>query len=154
MLGGTVHRVLSGGPADAGVFGDRGFTDARRGCWSPSWAAPTIGWPWTWPTGWVGNAGPEVTVLHVVPPGRDDPGGTTGRCWGRGRRWIGLSASRHTAGRCGCGWWKDAGPAEAVVRESAGFDLVLVGLSDQWGLESHLFEFRTERIAQGWPRRC
>ena len=43
----------------------------------------------------------------------------------------------------------DESPVDAVLRESAGFDLIVVGLGEEWGLESHRFGLRPERIAEG-----
>ena len=41
-------------------------------------------------------------------------------------------------------------PVEAVLREAAGgFDLIVVGVAEEWGTESHLLGFRLERIAEG-----
>jgi hypothetical protein len=43
----------------------------------------------------------------------------------------------------------DASPVDAVLREAQkGYDLVIIGVSEEWGLESHLFGFRPERIAE------
>jgi hypothetical protein len=39
---------------------------------------------------------------------------------------------------------------DAVLQFSGQYDLVVVGMSEDWGLESHLFGLRAERIAQEW----
>jgi Kef-type K+ transport system membrane component KefB/nucleotide-binding universal stress UspA family protein len=144
VLGGTVHRVLANNPCDVGVFIDRGFTGARRVL------VPYLGSPHDRLAlelaGRLGrNAGTEVTVLHVVPPERDKDGA---RLEANSMVERVFSEPSHAAAVRMRVVYHDS-PAEAVVRESAGFDLVIVGLSDQWGLESHLFGFRTERIADG-----
>jgi nucleotide-binding universal stress UspA family protein len=46
---------------------------------------------------------------------------------------------------------EDPSPVDAVIRESQNFDLVVVGVEEQWGMESHLFGFRPERIARQTP---
>ena len=42
-------------------------------------------------------------------------------------------------------------PAGAVIEQSADFDLVVIGIAEEWGLESQLFGLRRERIAAGTP---
>ena len=49
---------------------------------------------------------------------------------------------------------EDNSPVAAVLRESAGFDLVIIGVAEEWGLESHLFGWRPERIARIARRPC
>jgi Kef-type K+ transport system membrane component KefB/nucleotide-binding universal stress UspA family protein len=145
VLGGTVHRVLAANPCDVGVFIDRGFTGAR------TVLVPYLGSPHDRLAlelaGRMGrNAGTEVTVLHVVPPDREKVGAAKLNADAMVER-VFSEPSHAAAVRMRVVYHES--PAEAVVRESAGFDLVIVGLSDQWGLESHLFGFRTERIAHG-----
>jgi hypothetical protein len=38
-----------------------------------------------------------------------------------------------------------------VLREAARFDLVIIGVSEEWWLESRLFGWRPERIARDCP---
>ena len=38
-------------------------------------------------------------------------------------------------------------PVQTVIDQSGSFDLVVIGVSDEWGLSSHLFGWRPERIA-------
>ena len=47
---------------------------------------------------------------------------------------------------------EDASPVDAVLREANQFDLVVIGVAEQWGLESHLFGFRPERIVEECTR--
>ncbi len=145
ILGGTVHRVLTGVDANVGVFVDRGFVGARRilvpymGGTHDRLAielAHRIG----------RNSEAEVTVLHVVHPGD----GASGRLDARGatdRVFKDPSQPLPVHFRI----VEDASPVEAVLREAKGHDLVVVGVSEEWGLESHLFGFRPERIAEGSP---
>ena len=46
---------------------------------------------------------------------------------------------------------EDDSPVAAVLRESRGYDLVIIGVAEEWGLESHLFGCRPERIARECP---
>ena len=49
MLGGTVHRVMTGVEADVGVFVDRGLSDVAHGCSFRTWAIGTTAWRCAWP---------------------------------------------------------------------------------------------------------
>ena len=40
---------------------------------------------------------------------------------------------------------------EAVLRQAHQFDLVVIGVGEEWGLMSHLFGLRAERVAAEWP---
>jgi nucleotide-binding universal stress UspA family protein len=42
----------------------------------------------------------------------------------------------------------DRSPVTAVLHEAKEYDLVIIGVSEEWGLESHLFGWRPERIAR------
>lgn len=135
ILGGTVHRVLAGTDADVAIFVDRGLSG------SPSILVP-----------FQGSAhdrlavelalrmgredGVSVTVLHVVVPGDDAEE--------RGA-WLGQLKLPQ-----GVQIWKveDESPIDAVLRQSGDFNLIVVGLTEEWGLESHLFGLRAERIAE------
>ena len=46
---------------------------------------------------------------------------------------------------------EDESPVDAVLREAPGYDLVVIGVSEEWGLESHVFGLRPERIAEESP---
>ncbi len=39
-------------------------------------------------------------------------------------------------------------PVDAVLEASHDFDLIVIGVSEEWGLASHLFGWRSERIAE------
>ena len=43
---------------------------------------------------------------------------------------------------------EDPSPVDVVLRESANFDLAVIGVAEEWGLESHLIAWRPERIAR------
>ena len=42
-------------------------------------------------------------------------------------------------------------PADAILSEITDHDLVIIGVSDEWGLESSLLGMRPERIAKECP---
>jgi nucleotide-binding universal stress UspA family protein len=140
--------VLTSAAADVGVFVDRGFLGARRvlvpylGTQQDRLAlevAARIG----------RNALAEVTVLHVVPPDRQE-----GETAGAARLDADGAVTRvfddpSQPAPMNVRVVADDSPVDAVVRESAGFDLIVVGLGEEWGLESHRFGLRPERIAEG-----
>lgn len=136
ILGGTVHRVLTGTDADVAILVDRGIAPtfsilvpyqgsqhdrlamdlARRMSASP---------------------GITVTILHVVSPDRK----------------LGAEGIRKQQFPGSVSVWlvEEPSPIVAVLKQAGHFDLVVVGLGEEWGLESHLFGLRVERIARDWP---
>jgi nucleotide-binding universal stress UspA family protein len=91
------------------------------------------------------NAKAAVTMLHVVPPER-----------------AGTSVSDDAVGEVARRVFDDptqpvpvevrvvqgVSPVDAVLRTAGEFDLVVIGVSEEWGLESHLFGMRPARIAE------
>jgi nucleotide-binding universal stress UspA family protein len=151
MLGGTVHRVMTGVEADVGVFVDRGFKSLRR------LLVPYMGdrhdrLALQLASRLARHAQAAVTVLHVVPPER-------------AKRTAGAAGATHGAGETVRRVFDDptqpvpvevrvaegVSPVEAVLKTAGDFDLVVVGVSDEWGLESHLFGMRPARIAEACP---
>jgi Kef-type K+ transport system membrane component KefB/nucleotide-binding universal stress UspA family protein len=150
ILGGTVHRVLTNTPADIAIFVDRGFPLAAR---SVRILVPYLGSPHDRLAmdlaARMAKRMPEArtTVLHVVPPkrGGDDPA-------------LGAKTEVDRAfsepGQSGPVRFKvveDGSPVDAILREAADADLVLIGVAEEWGLESHLFGFRPHRITEDAP---
>jgi len=143
ILGGTVHRVLSGCPTHVAILVDRGLGSVARvlvpylGSEHDRLALALAG-------RLAQNAGAQVSVLHVVPPYRppDSRGG--------GVRTLVEKELSDPALRAAVRIEvvEDASPVDAVVRAAAAFDLVIIGVAEEWGLESHLFGWRAERIAQ------
>jgi Kef-type K+ transport system membrane component KefB/nucleotide-binding universal stress UspA family protein len=145
MLGGTVHRVMTGVEADVGVLVDRGFLGVQR------LLVPYMGdrhdrLALQLASRLARNAKAAVTVLHVVPPerarNRTGPAGEVVR-----RVFDDPTQPVPVEIRVVEG----ASPVEAVLGAAGDFDLVVVGVSEEWGLESHLFGLRPERIAEASP---
>jgi Kef-type K+ transport system membrane component KefB/nucleotide-binding universal stress UspA family protein len=140
ILGGTVHRVLTGSDCDVAVFVDRDFDEIRRilvpyhGSTHDKLALDVAGRV-------ARSSGASITILHVVPEsdaGKLDAAGQVERSYTDPalRAQVTLKVAR------------DDSPIDAVLRETrGGYDLVVVGVEESWGLESHLFGFRSERIA-------
>ncbi|HLL91265.1 MAG TPA: cation:proton antiporter, partial [Tepidisphaeraceae bacterium] len=146
LLGGAVHQVLRAAPADVAVFIDRGFVAPRRVL------VPYLGGPHDRLAldlaGRIGrHARAEVTVLHIVPPEHS----TTAKALGaraacdKAFREPGHEHAVHFR------TVTHESPVSAVLDAASGFDLVVVAVAEQWGLESQLFGLRAERIAAECP---
>jgi Kef-type K+ transport system membrane component KefB/nucleotide-binding universal stress UspA family protein len=145
ILGGTVADVLEKAETDVGVFVDRGLQSVRKVLvpfqgTPDDKAALTLARRMT-------AANAEVTILHVIKPGRGDSERlgaqqeidqtfTEEGPWNRTS--VRMKLVSHEK------------PAQAAVEEAGrGYDLVIVGAGNQWGLERRLFglvpEFMVER---------
>ena len=145
MLGGTVHRVMTTVEADVGVLVDRGFLGVQR------LLVPYMGdrhdrLALTLASRLARNAKASVTVLHVVPPERartrtGPAGEVVRRVFDDPTHPLPVEIRVVEGGS----------PVDAVLATAGDFDLVLIGVSEEWGLESHLFGMRPERIAEASP---
>jgi Kef-type K+ transport system membrane component KefB len=87
--------------------------------------------------------GTAITILHVVAPSRGPDAPRLGLS-GEAAEAFGPSVQLKVVER------EDA--IEAAVEEArAGYDLVVIGASETWGLEPTLFSPRHERLAQACP---
>ena len=167
ILGGTVHRVLTGSDCDVAIFVERDC------CGFGTVLVPYLGGKHDrlaldMAGRLARNVKSAVTVLHVVAPGRDraesavstedagddsDPSApgnpsAPGRARSATERVFNdptqpLPVTLTTV--------KSSSPVDAVVEASKRFDLVIIGVAEEWGLESHLLGFRAERIARDVP---
>jgi nucleotide-binding universal stress UspA family protein len=94
------------------------------------------------------NAGAAVTILHVVPPART-PDLRTLDAQREVDRVFSVDPTQPRPVEFKV--LEDNSPVAAVLREAEGFDLVIIGVAEEWGLESHLFGWRPERIARECP---
>ena len=165
ILGGIVHRVLVGSETDVAIFVDRGERARPETMSENAEASHAQSESAAKPPGrkilvpYLGSkhdrlamelAGrmarfehAAVTVLHVVQPGRGGDGNgeaksATDRVFNDPSQPLPVSL-RTIEG---------ASPVDIVVEQSADFDLVVVGVAEEWGLESQLLGFRAERIAR------
>lgn len=141
ILGGTVHRVMSLAEAHVGVFVDRGFHGVRRvlvpymGSTHDRLAMDIAGR--------IGReAQARVTVLHIVDPERRAEkklatSGTATRLFNDPTQPAPVELKVV----------EDESPVDAVIREAASHDLLIIGVTEEWGLEGGMFGFRRERIA-------
>jgi len=145
MLGGTVHRVMTTVETDVAVFVDRGF-DGVRTLLVPYMGDRHDRLALRLASRLARNAKAAVTVLHVVPPDRPGPkpagaGEVVRRVFDDPTQPVPVEI-RVVEG---------TSPVDAVLRTAGDFDLVVVGVSEEWGLESNLFGLRPERIAEASP---
>jgi Kef-type K+ transport system membrane component KefB len=144
ILGGTVHRVMSQCETDVAVFVDRGFESARRilvpymGSSHDRLALELAGRI-------ARNKGASVTVLHIVPPSRKKPPLDAKKIVDR------TFTDPALAAKVTLRVVEERSPVNVVVRDAADQDLVIIGVSEEWGLESHLFGWRPQRIARDCP---
>jgi Kef-type K+ transport system membrane component KefB/nucleotide-binding universal stress UspA family protein len=158
ILGGTVHRVLTGSDTDVAIYVDRRAFQTDTGDSGGGGMFDDAAPPRTILVPYLGSkhdrlamelagrmarrAKVAVTVLHVVPPGRNgthlDAKAATDRVFNDpGQPMpVTMRVVEHDS------------PVDAVIEQASAFDLVVIGVAEEWGLESHLLGFRAERIAR------
>lgn len=147
ILGGTVHRVLQQCGCDVAIFVDRGFRTARR-VLVPYLGSGHDRLALELAARMARSTDVQVTVLHIVPPMR-----------GRDMRTIaavkgmveGLFRDSTERANLTFRLIEDESPVGVVLHQSQLADLVIIGVAEEWGLESHLFGWRPERIARDCP---
>jgi nucleotide-binding universal stress UspA family protein len=140
LLGGKVHQIMADCPSDVAVFFDHGFEAAAR-VLVPYGGATHDRLALELAKRIAHGAGAIVTVLYVAPPSTTLPA----------RAKAAREIVEHFFSSAMPAEFKvveDASPVTVVLREASQFDLVIVGVSEEWGLESRLFGWRPERIAR------
>jgi nucleotide-binding universal stress UspA family protein len=146
ILGGTVHRVLTGSDTDVGIFVNRGY-ESHKPILVPYLGGPHDRLALELAGRIARDNSAAITVLHVVPPDRID---TEQTLHARGvveKTFADPTTKTAVVFKV----IHDPSPAVAVVRESAAFGLVVIGVEEQWGLESQLFGWRQQWIANQCP---
>ncbi len=143
MLGGTVHEVMQEAGTDVAVLVDRGLENVRRVL------VPFIGSPHdraalSLARRLLQHATAEVTVLHVTAPeGTHGPTGArplVEELFPEGSGQVHFKVVAH------------ASPEDAALEECRnGYDLVVAGVGEEWGLEDQLFGLRDERLLREAP---
>ena len=146
ILGGTVHRVLTHAKSDVGVFVDRGFSRPEK-VLIPYLGGRHDRLALELAARLARNVNASITVLHVVDPDRADRRERTAE-QAVDRVYKDPAHPTPVTVRV----VEDISPVDAVLRTAAEFDLVVIGVSEKWGLSSHLFGWRPERIAARLPR--
>lgn len=143
LLGGTVHSILTVCPSPVAVFIDRGLTTPQR-ILVPYMGGPHDRLAMELAQRLARHARAQVTVLHITSSLRS-------RSLGAKSDVERVFADPAVAGQVTFRTVEDDSPADVVIRASCDFDLVIVGMTEEWGLESHWFGWRPERIAQKCP---
>lgn len=147
VLGGTVDRVMRHSHAGVAVFIDKGLPPAIRRILLPYTGTPHDRWALQLAAAAAARARADITVLHVVRPGRERP-----HLEAEARAALDLSAPEPaTAGQTRLLVVEATDPVAAVIVEAAGHDLTILGVGDEWQVAPHLFGLRTERIATECP---
>jgi len=143
ILGGTVHRVLTGSDCDVAVFVDRGMTGPHKilvpylGGKHDRLALDLAGRV-------ARNSQATLTVLHVVRPNRGESEKTLQAKQNVARVFDDPTQPTPVEFRV----IEDPSPVDAVVNLAKDYDLVVIGVEEEWGLASHLFGWRPERVAR------
>ncbi|HMB96578.1 MAG TPA: universal stress protein, partial [Tepidisphaeraceae bacterium] len=144
ILGGTVHRVLNQCRTDVAIFVDRGFGTTRK-ILVPFMGNPHDGLAMELAGKMARHLPAQVTVLHVVEPGQThhklDAKAAVDQTF------ADPSQPAPVTFRV----IEDASPVDVVLREASQFDLIVIGVAEEWGLESRLIGWRAERIVREWP---
>ena len=140
ILGGTVHRVLTGADADVAVFVDRGMPPRPR-ILVPYQNSIHDRLALQLALRMAQSADLDVTILEVRRPSGAAPGPGVADVIDTATlpANVWLEAADHTS------------PIAAVLQHAGRHDLAVVGLGEEWGLRSRIFGFSAERIAAEWP---
>ncbi len=146
MLGGTVHRVLTTCPTHVAVFVDRGLRNIDR-ILVPYLGSAHDALALELAARIVRNTSARATILHVVPPmsASAAKSAEAKRTVERVFQNPADNASSHFQ------VIEDSSPAGVVLHHARDFDLVIIGVAEEWGLESRPFGWRPEKIARDCP---
>jgi nucleotide-binding universal stress UspA family protein len=148
VLSGTVHEVMRRAEATVGVLVDRGLG------WVTNVLVPYLGSVHDQGALRLGrrlarHSGANVTILQVVSP---DPGGGRSIEVGGPIDEVLDEDVPAGGGRIALKVVEHANPARAVIEECAcGYDLVVIGVGPEWGLEHRSFGMHPERIIKECP---
>jgi Kef-type K+ transport system membrane component KefB/nucleotide-binding universal stress UspA family protein len=148
ILGGTVHRVLTGAPADVAIFVNRSPDESPRKILVPYLGGVHDRLALEIANRMAKTIDVQVTAFHVVAPRRDNKDEVLGAQ-------AEVTKAFNEPGATSPVQFKvveHASPVDAVLAEAQNHDLVIVGVAEEWGLESQVFGFRPQRIADECPK--
>jgi Kef-type K+ transport system membrane component KefB len=151
ILGGTVHRVMTASDNDVAVFVDHGLDVEAK---PSTHEIRTVLVPYLGGkhdllaldlAGRIArNARASLTVLHVIPPSR-----SKGDAVLHARSIVDRTFADPTQPTpVHFQVIEDDSPVDAVIQSAGQFNLLVIGVEEQWGMQSQLFGFRPERIAR------
>jgi Kef-type K+ transport system membrane component KefB/nucleotide-binding universal stress UspA family protein len=142
ILGGTVYRVMSRADTDVAILVDRGLEQIRR-ILVPFMGSSHDRLAMELANRMATRLEAAVTILHIVGVGDRTKLGARDLV----ERTFPPAQHPPVTFRV----VEDESPVDVVLRESPGFDLVVIGVAEEWGLESRLIGLRPERIARECP---
>jgi Kef-type K+ transport system membrane component KefB len=143
LLGGTVYRVMRDTKADVGVLIDRGLTQVRR-VLVPFVKTPHDLAALALARRISNSTGADICVLHILEPGAEPASRTSNS--------VISSTFADEGGRVDFRAVESAAPADALLEETRqGYDLVIVGLGRDFGLEQRPFGIQRERLLAECP---
>jgi nucleotide-binding universal stress UspA family protein len=143
MLGGTVHRVLSTCPTQVAVFVDRALRNIDR-ILVPYLGSAHDVLALELAARIARNTTAQATILHIVPP--LSPSAKSAEA----KRAV-EKAFNQATNSANFQVVEDSSPVGVILHRARDFDLVIIGVAEEWGLESRLFGWRPEKIARDCP---
>lgn len=151
VLGGTVFEVMRDARRDVGVMIDRGLTRVGR-LLVPFHGTAHDKAALALARRLVQEVGAEVTILHVVKPERRTEDASLGAREVVDEVFEGKEANGERESRVVLKVIEHESPADAALEEAArGYDLVVIGVGHEWGLEQRRFGMHPEHIIEGCP---
>lgn len=147
ILGGTVHRVLENAESDVAIFVDRGMHVRPKSILVPYMGSPHDKLALEMAARMARHSGAAVTVLHVVSPERESERPRLGAKENTDQVFADPTQPAPVTFKV----VPHADPIAAVLEQAKPFDLVAIGIAEEWGLTSQLFGWRAERIARDCP---
>jgi Kef-type K+ transport system membrane component KefB/nucleotide-binding universal stress UspA family protein len=147
LLGGTVYQVMANSTSDVAVLIDRGLAQIKRVLLPYNGSAHDFTALRLARRLHMQN-GAEVTVLHVVPPGRS----AAHPKLGAESAVQSIFEQKDESGNVRMKVVEHEHPPQAALEEaSQGYDLVVVSVGSEWGLEQKRFGLFPEQIMQECP---
>jgi nucleotide-binding universal stress UspA family protein len=146
LLGGVVYRVMKEAPSNVGVFFDRGLGQVKRVL------VPFVGTPHDYAALSLArrllDAGAEITLLHVKPEAPPSSASSSTSM----RQMASHVFDEPDGGRVHVQVVHHRSPVDVALSESRkDYDLVVVGVGREWGLEQRLVGVHPERLLQESP---
>jgi Kef-type K+ transport system membrane component KefB len=144
ILGGTVHRVMTASDHDVAVFVDHGIDREIKTVLVPYLGGKHDLLALDLAGRIARNARASLSVLHVIPPRRSPTDAVL-----HARSVVDRSFADPTQPTpVHFQVIEDESPVDAVIRSASQYNLLVIGVEEQWGMQSQLFGFRPERIAR------
>lgn len=146
VLGGTVQQVMKKSVSDVVIFVDRGTVFPPHRLLLPYVGTRHDRLALVLAARLMRRFGTQVTLLHVVRPGRPQP-----RVEQEVRTVLRQELAEPAGGKTELRVVESLSPVEAVLKEAGGYDLTVLGVGEEWDLEPHVFGLRSERVAAQCP---